>query len=212
MGKISAIIFDLGAVVLNLDPEKTTMALQKLAGQPVPPTIYDKGTLATIFDPFEVGAISPQQFRARLRQLLATDAPDPVLDQAWNAMLLDLPIERLDLIVRLRQRVPTYLLSNTNAIHQQAFEMHIVQTCGMNRYTAAFEAIFYSHLIQARKPDPESFAAPIGASGRPVHEILFIDDNLANIEGAQRVGLKTHHLVPPATITNLPWDEWVPVL
>mgnify|MGYP006978701088 CR=1 FL=1 len=35
----------------------------------------------------------------------------------WNLMLLDIPREKLDLLLELREHYMVYLLSNTNRIH-----------------------------------------------------------------------------------------------
>ncbi|MGL6035540.1 MAG: hypothetical protein ACRC0N_10855, partial [Acinetobacter johnsonii] len=58
------------------------------------------------------------QFRIKARSFCKIDhINDSSFDKAWNSMLLDIPIEHLDLIVQIKQHYKTYLISNTNAIH-----------------------------------------------------------------------------------------------
>lgn len=51
-----------------------------------------------------------------------------------------------------------------------------------------------------------AFKEVLERSGLQAMETLFIDDNLANIVGAQKVGLQTIHLQKPQTILDLEID------
>lgn len=52
------------------------------------------------------------------------------------------------------------------------------------------------------KPDPEIFQILLGKIGRPAPECLFIDDALANIQQAQRMGFATVHFDSPEQLKN----------
>ena len=79
-------------------------------------------------------------------------------------------------------RVPTYLLSNTNALHIE----HI-------RARYAFPAIvrgaILSHELALRKPQREIYEAALKMSGTAPEETVFIDDLEENCEGARKAGL-----------------------
>ena len=70
-------------------------------------------------------------------------------------------------------------------------------------FNSFFIKAYYSHELGLRKPDPESFEAIIKAEKLNSAETLFIDDTYKNIEGAQKTGLQTIHLVAPKTVLEL---------
>ncbi len=56
-----------------------------------------------------------------------------------------------------------------------------------------FDAVIISAFIGVMKPDPAAYQAIADALQVPVNTCVFVDDNAANIEGAQRVGMQTIH-------------------
>ena len=65
-------------------------------------------------------------------------------------MLLDLPKERVKLLKRIKNKMPLFLLSNTNAIHIKEIKNKI----GEKRYADfynIFNKVYFSHEIKKRK-------------------------------------------------------------
>src|SRR5512145_287356 len=114
--EIKNIIFDWGGVITNLHFEATKKAFQELGlsifSDAVPFNTHDE-----LFAPFEIGKISPQEFRDKIRRFSPAPLTDTMIDNAWNAMLGELPVERWKILERAKQQYRTFLLSNTNAIH-----------------------------------------------------------------------------------------------
>ncbi len=190
---IKAIIFDLGGVVLNLNPQKTIEAFARLTGY-----AYTKVAAwadEPLFKQYEKGEISSNQFRNGLRALFRKNLPDSSIDTAWNAMLLDLPLARLQLISSLRPAYQTFVLSNTNPIHIEAFDNIVAQTTGGNRIQTYFDKVYYSHQAGMRKPDAEIFEMVLENHGLAPQHTLFIDDTLEHIQSAASLGLNTWHLI-----------------
>lgn len=204
--EIDAIIFDLGGVIINIDYPRTILAFNALHSedQDFP---YSQHQQAELFDAFEKGEIQAEQFREGLRQILDLDCSDADLDGAWNAMLLDIPIERIRLIERLSKKKRLFLLSNTNSIHKLAFDKIFQQTCGEHyQYLdQLFEKAYYSHQMGDRKPHPSIFQTVIDEQNLNPAHTLFIEDTVRHIEGAKTTGLQTYHLTSNETITQLPW-------
>ena len=119
MKNCKAIIFDLGGVILNIDYKLTITEFEKL-GLKNADSFYSKKVQNPIFDKIEVGAISPKEFLEQL-QKECDNASIELVENAWNAMLLDLPQSRLNYIKTLKNNYQIFLLSNTNAIHIRAF-------------------------------------------------------------------------------------------
>ena len=60
-------------------------------------------------------------------------------------------------------------------------------------YRDRFDVSAYSWEVGAAKPDPEFFHRVVRRIGAPPHEVLFVDDNEANVEGARTAGLVAEH-------------------
>lgn len=198
---IRNIIFDLGGVLLNIDPRKTIEAFGKLGMEQL---VGDKGLSYDhdIFYQMEQGKITPEEFRNGVRQLLTKEVSDDEIDAAWTAMLLDFPAIRVGLVKNLREDFKIYLFSNTNAIHVEKFHAIFRDQHGFEVSTL-FEKDFYSNEIGYRKPSAESYQEIIRLSGINPAESLFIDDSLQNIDAAIASGLKGFWLEPGQTVENL---------
>jgi putative hydrolase of the HAD superfamily len=185
-----AIIFDLGGVILNLKPSYTYDAFDQIR---TTPKRQGEGSLPFFLD-FERGAIGETEFRTALRRLLASDVSDEVLDRAWNAMLLDLPPERLALLRRLQRDYRIFLLSNTNSIHKRAF-VQILEQSGLHRdFEDSFDVTYYSHEIGMRKPDREIFQFVLERNSLNPARTVFVDDVRENVDGAASAGIIGVHL------------------
>lgn len=190
---ISTIIFDLGGVVLDLDPEKTAKEFSKLSGISLP-EIY-KIFLGSVWVPaFERGEISSTEFREQVRKGLQITSKDSEIDKAWNAMLLELPIERLKMLSNLRNQFNTLVLSNTNDIHVGEFTKTVAAVTGGDKIHEHFNSVYFSNEIGMRKPDREIYEFVLEANNLMPESTLFIDDMLPNIEAANICGINTVHL------------------
>ncbi|MFT5820493.1 MAG: FMN phosphatase YigB (HAD superfamily) [Crocinitomix sp.] len=193
--KVSAILFDLGGVILNLDYNKTIDAFKKM-GEERFDELYSQAEQNDIFDRFETGEISEDYFRDYLISFLGNHINPAMVDQAWNAMLLDLPEERIEFLMELKQDYKIYLFSNTNAIHLEAFKTIIKNQYGdANLLEKVFHKTYYSHLIQKRKPNPSAFKFILDDLDLRPEEVIFIDDSIQHVEGAKSIGIDAYHLV-----------------
>ncbi len=196
-----AIIFDLGNVIYNVDYGLTQKAFERLGianfGE-----LFSQAKQTGLFDTLETGTITPAAFRNDIRRLLPRRLTDRQIDDAWNAMLLDLPPARLALLAALRKEYRTFLLSNTNVIHLAAVAEHL-QAAGIHSLDGYFEKAYYSSSIGLRKPDAASYLYVITENNLCVPKTVFIDDLPQNIEGAKSTGLKTYHLTGGETIIDL---------
>lgn len=190
-----AIIFDLGGVILDIDYEATINAFKEL-GKENFEELYTQANQTKLFDRFETGMISPDEFRDEIRNYLGYDLEDGMIDDAWNALLGDLPEERIELLRKLKKDYPIYLFSNTNDIHYHEFRKIIRNTFGKTDILEdIFKKTYYSHLVGKRKPNADAFQLVLNEQGLKANETLFIDDSIQHIEGAKELGLQTIHLV-----------------
>jgi len=191
----TSIIFDLGGVVLNLDYNRTVNAFKEL-GKENFDRLYTQSNQDKIFDQFETGAISAYEFRAYMKSFLDDSITEHAIDVAWNSMLLDLPKKRIDLLLKLKERYKIFLFSNTNEIHLDAFQKIIATTYGNPQLLETiFHQTYYSHLVGERKPTAAAFYKVLDEQQLIPQETLFIDDSIQHIEGAQKLGIQTIHLL-----------------
>ena len=199
---IKNIIFDLGGVIINLSVEKTHQAFAALSGLPVT-EIKTRVHHGAFFHEFEKGLITDSEFRQHLRESLNMKVPDSQLDQAWNAMLLDIPLARIQLLEKLKATYNIFLLSNTNNIHLQFFNGIVRQLTGKPAIDYYFHGSFYSHLVKMSKPDAEIYQHVLSQHSLLPKETIFLDDNKDNLVGANKVGIHTFHVEQPDQIFSL---------
>jgi putative hydrolase of the HAD superfamily len=199
---IRHIIFDLGGVLLNLDFKAVEQAFVELGISDFPQR-YSKMKQDSLFDDLETGRITADDFIAGIRKA----APEVSLSNeqivdAWNAILLDFPMRRLQLLQQLRGHYDLVLLSNTNEIHEVAFNKTLQETCGVNSLAHFFDKVYYSHRVGMRKPDKEIFQHILHENGFLPEHTLFIDDSPQHIETAKSLGIQTIHLTEGMTIED----------
>lgn len=199
---IRSIIFDLGGVILNIDYSATENAFRAL-GIPDFDNRFSQLTQDTFFDDWETGRLSTEDWLSGMKKICGDAVSEDQITNAWNAMLLDLPLSRLRLLQQLRNRYDLFLLSNTNEIHERAFNEILRQQTGLPSLGVLFDKVYYSHRIGLRKPDEAPFRKILEENGLEAAQTLFIDDSPQHIETARRLGLQTVHLVPPRTIEDI---------
>lgn len=197
--KIKNIIFDLGGVLLNLDKKLTVTALKKLGA-----IDSNSNTLKELILNFEMGSVSAKTLREQFQLASEMEASDTEFDEAWNAMLLDIPKEHFELLNQLKSEYTLFLFSNTNEIHYQQLLKIYKRDQGSYDFHGFFKAAHYSHLLHLRKPDPASFKEILRINKLNPDETLFIDDAKANVDAAIWQGIHAIHVTANISILNLP--------
>ncbi|MBL6964860.1 MAG: HAD family phosphatase [Bacteroidetes bacterium] len=199
---IKNIIFDFGGVICNIDISLTEKAFYDLGLKK-----FDKSYSVTerdnFFGAFETGRITPQQFRDTLKEYVDKGVTDDDIDTVWNALLLDIPKKRIDLLKQLRPKYRLFLLSNTNQIHYEHYLSDLQRVYGFSDFNELFDKSYFSHQINLRKPFPEIFEFVLRDSGIKASDTIFIDDSLEHVESARKAGLHAYHLKPGEDITEL---------
>jgi glucose-1-phosphatase len=190
--KYKVLLFDLGGVILNLSFDSTFRAFEKVSKRKFS-QIEQEFNSVSFFKEFEKGEISEPEFRMYINQLLHTNLSDTVIDTSWNAMLGTLPSYRLIVLERLKESHTLILFSNTNSIHLREF-CNIVSKNSSKLFDSYFHTTYYSHLVGMRKPDTKTYQWICKQNNVLPETILFFDDNLANLQGAQTVGINTYHV------------------
>jgi glucose-1-phosphatase len=202
MQNIKNIIFDLGGVILNIDFKQTELAFAKL-GIGNFNQYYTLQSLSPLFEKLELGLITPEAFYNEFRTVVKVSLTNEEIRDAWNALLINYPLEWIKRLEEIRKKYKIYLLSNTNKIHYDAFIKMFDEQIGKGDFNKYFIKPYYSHEINLRKPSKECFEFVLKSENLNPKETLFIDDSETNVEAAKTVGLNTIHLPAPHTILEL---------
>lgn len=192
---IKNIIFDLGGVIEDLDTTLTIEAFKDFGVKDFD-SLYTQAKQINIFDKWDRGEISPVEFRDGMRSITGLSLTDKQIDDAWNAMLLSTPYARLPVLERVNSRYNTFLLSNTNEIHMDAYKKQLVDKHGVDSLDKYFNRIYLSYLVGMRKPEKRIFEFVLDENNLNAPETLFIDDTLQHIESAKSLGIKTYFFKP----------------
>jgi HAD superfamily hydrolase (TIGR01509 family) len=202
LNKYKNIIFDLGGVILNIDYNLSVEAFKKLGLNDFN-NLFSKAGQSNLFDNYETGKISSENFVESIQQITGKNISKQSIIEAWNAMLLDLPEERLALLNKLKTTHRTFLLSNTNEIHKIAYCNYLKNKFHLNDFSDFFIKQYLSFEIGLRKPNREIFDFVIKENNLIKEETIFIDDSIQHIQGAKSTGIDAVHLSDGYTILDL---------
>jgi HAD superfamily hydrolase (TIGR01509 family) len=183
---INAIIFDFGDVFINLDKQATQDGLKNLGM-----TEWNED-LNQLNLKYEIGSISKEEFLSGI-QKYTDNASIENIKKAWNAILADFPLYRLEFLQMLSQKYRLFLLSNTDAIHIATFEKK-VGTSFYSDFYQCFEKVYFSFEIGMRKPNPEVYNFVLDQNGLQAKHTLFIDDKKENTDAAAALSIQVWNL------------------
>jgi glucose-1-phosphatase len=199
---IKNIIFDLGGIFMELSYKKTEEAFEAL-GVANFHELFTQHKASPLFVHLETGRIDKNEFYEGFRKLVGMNLYNNQIRDAWNAMLLNFPTERLLWLKEASKKYKVYLFSNTNIIHYEAFQKIFRENTRKQNLDDYFIKAYYSHELGLRKPDEEAFIEILKKEKLCAEETLFIDDTPVNIESAKHVGMQAILLQSPNTVFDL---------
>ena len=190
-----AIIFDLGNVLLPIDLGLTYEAFA--AHSSLSAVEIEKKILENqLWVPYESGLQSDEEFRAFLCEHLSLNCTDLEFDEAFSALLLDFHQGVYDWVESLTSSFQLYLLSNTSSIHAKRFTQVKLGPEGQNLFSL-FDRVYYSFEMGLVKPNPLIYQQVLEENLLNASDALFFDDNVANINSANLLGIQSF-LVDPS--------------
>ena len=200
--KIKNIIFDLGGVILDIDETIVYKELEKL-GISTSELAHSKEFME-IMSKFDTGIYTAPTFRTKTKALLGLEKmTDQKFDSIWNAMLLDIPRERIEAVEQIKKHYKIFLMSNSNEIHYDLYIRDLQLRFGYDEFDKLFHKSYFSFDIHLEKPDPRFFELILDHERLLPEETLFIDDTAANIKVAKSLGINTYHISREELVRNL---------
>jgi len=183
---INSIIFDFGDVFINLDKQATVNGLKKLGL-----TEWNED-MNNLNIQFETGKITRDDFLQGIQKQIPQASTIEIME-AWNAILLDFPLYRLEFLQMLSKKYRLFLLSNTDAIHIETFEQKSGTTFYSDFYQC-FEQVYFSFEVEMRKPNLEIYNYVLNKHELQAKRTLFVDDKKENTDAAAQLGFQVWNL------------------
>jgi len=183
---INTIIFDFGDIFINLEKDKAIAEFAKL-GLKGP-----NEELLQANEKFERGQIKEDQFLETFQKFLP-QADVGEIRTAWNAVIGDFPLYRLEFLQLLSNKYRLFLLTNTDQIHINEFEENVGVSFFSDFYQC-FEKVYYSFEMGMRKPDSQIFSYILNKHDLSPKRTLFIDDKKENTDAAAALGINVWNL------------------
>ena len=178
------VIFDLGGVLVRLEPKRLLQELAQASGRPVE-QLEQAAIVPKWIEQFELGRLSPPQFFEQLKQWLGLSWTFEQFVAAWNSILSE-NTDTTWVLPRLRERYTLVALTNTDALHDE----HIRRTWPVFSQVHHWIA---SYRVGFRKPDPRIYRLALGQADAPPHTTVYVDDIEDHVAAARRLGLTAIH-------------------
>jgi glucose-1-phosphatase len=179
---IKAIIFDLGKVIVSFDFERGFQTISQFCDYSVD-EIREKIMTSEEIRLYETGKIGSGEFFEKVRQMLDLTATYEQFFDAWNSIFHDDLILSEDFIAELAGKYTLVMLSDTS-------ESHIGFLRQKFQFFKYFRGFVFSYEVGKLKPSAEMFEVAVKKANCAANECLFVDDKLANVEGATDCGLE----------------------
>ncbi len=197
-----ALLFDLGNVLLPIDLSLTFQAFSQLSTYFNPLEIQDKIINEGLWLGYEAGLLTDEEFRNLLRDKLAMNCSNEEFDQAFSALLLDFPSNIYTFLKDLTSNFDLYLLSNTSVIHSRIFLNIQLGPNGENLF-GLFKKAHFSYEMGLVKPNPLIYQQVLSENNLEAGQVVFFDDNAANIESASKLGIDSILIDPKTSLTQI---------
>lgn len=184
MSGIDAVIFDLGNVLLLFDWDIAADRLCAHTGR-TRRELDDYIVTTPFVSQLCIGELSRERFFEIIARDLAFEGDYNEFFLIWSEIFTpNEPMIHLAAALKGRQR--RFVLSNTNAIHMDYVFAHYP-------FIHDFDGLVLSHEVGLMKPDARIFRLTLDKFGLAPQRTVFIDDILANVDGARAAGLQAIH-------------------
>ena len=202
MKSIKALLFDLGNVLLPIDLSLTYQAFSQLSPSFSSEEIQSKINNEGLWLGYEAGLLTDDEFRNLLRDKLDLDCSGDEFDHAFSALLLGFPANVYSFLQELTASFDLYLLSNTSLIHSRIFLNNQLGPKGENLF-GLFKKAYFSYEMGLVKPNPLIYVKVLKENNLKAEEIIFFDDNVANIESASSLGINSILIDPTTSFSQI---------
>lgn len=175
MGEISAVIFDLGRVLVDWDIADTIWDLILAEVGP------RRRAWESLYAELATGRLAPEGFYRKLKERVDIRVDFERFVAGWCEIFFPMPGME-ELFAEVEERVAVGLLSDTDPIHWDYLPPRYPFLKRIKKPTLSYEIGFM-------KPAPQAYLAAARDVGFPPKACFFTDDKQENVEGARRAGM-----------------------
>lgn len=183
MSTPKVLLFDLGGVIVRWVGLEALGEITGLSRE----AVSDRFAASDVFRDYEIGRCDDDSFANAFLAEFYLEMTFPEAKRLWNSWVQECYVGTKEMLSTLRKDYTIACLSNTNALHWG----HLPTQINIDDY---FDYSFASHIINAAKPNPESYRIPIEKMGVNPSDIWFFDDTIINVEAAISAGMKAYHV------------------
>jgi len=184
---IKGVLFDFGGVILDLDMDYSRKLFKEKAGYDTINQHLNPYHQSGFWHSLEDGSIDEQTFIQNCLECSRPGTSKETIVECFSAFLVGIPKYKVEFLRGLGKQYPIYILSNTNPLAMNLLQPMFEET-GFNM-DEIFTKVFLSYEMKVMKPDPKIYQMAIEGTGFKPEELLFIDDNMTNVEAARAQGM-----------------------
>ena len=197
MKQIETLVFDYGGVIVNIDDASVVKAMESLGVTAFKRLIHVR-KIKRLMHQYINGLVAETETLQEMLSLCrkgttTTEDIEKVLEELCG----NLPVERLEALVKFRKRDKVDLLSNIN----DTLWLKSVSLMKQLGYSTdkLFDEVVLSYAMQKEKPSIEIYEEMTQQTGLNPSTTLYFDDRAENAEAGKRFGfqsvlVKTNHL------------------
>ena len=183
MRKIRTVMFDLGGVIMTLDPQEAIRRFKALGLEDAERQL-DSYCQKGIFGDLENGLISAETFQQEISKMIGRSVSFEECRHAWLGYMKELPERNIQLLKTLKAKgYRLLLLSNTNP-----FMTSWMKTTPL---LDLMDKCYLSYEMKMMKPNELVFRHVLTEEKSFPYEILFLDDGPRNVAAASQLGMAT---------------------
>lgn len=178
--KYSAIVFDLGQVLLRFDYKYFVEKVNRHKAGIGERFLEHYTNNYDVHRDFEKGLISEKYFISRMLEYLDHTIDEETFCTYWSD-IFSFNDDVIALLPVLKKNYKLYLISNTNSIHKKYGYQNY-------EFLKLFDKLILSHEVKFIKPEKEIYLEVEKVSGFPSEEHIFVDDILEYVDAAKSLG------------------------
>lgn len=184
--EVRAVLFDLGGVIVQLDSIHSVLGPSPLDAD----QLAERWILCEAVQQFERGQCGLDDFAAAVVAELSLQTTTEEFIERFRRFPQGMFPGAAELVASVPDGVMTGALSNTNALHwQRQLDAEVVQ--------GLFDKLYLSFQLGMAKPASDIFDHAVADLGLRAEQVLFIDDNQINVDGARSAGLRADRAYGP---------------
>jgi len=191
-GPIRVVFFDLGNVLVKVNYKAIIAKIADIFR--IPEELVLQPSLLAVEKQFEKGQLTIAEHLEAVKKIFKSGDQITIddLEKIWE-VAFELNVDVWQIAQKLRQQVPLFLLSNTNALH-----IGVIR----RKYDILdyLDGLILSYEAGVLKPEPQIFEYALQKAGVTDRQALFIDDLAENVAGAERCGISAHLFSTPTKL------------